>query len=79
MRVNIYNVHAAKTNLSQLIEQACAGEEVVIARNNEPVVKLVPIQRRPRRQRGSLKGKVVVYDSFFDPMSEEEVADWGLI
>ncbi|CAN5730920.1 hypothetical protein BH23GEM6_BH23GEM6_16020 [soil metagenome] len=36
--MNIYNVHAAKTNLSQLIEQACAGEEVVIARNNEATI-----------------------------------------
>lgn len=76
--MNIYNVHAAKTKLSQLIEQACAGEEVVIARNNEPVVKLVPVQPRAKRQRGTLKGSVVVHDSFFDPMSEEELAAWGL-
>ncbi|CAN5663645.1 hypothetical protein BH23GEM9_BH23GEM9_24190 [soil metagenome] len=76
--MNIYNVHAAKTRLSQLIEQACAGEEVVIARNNEPVVKLVPVQPRPKRQRGTLKGIVIVHDSFFDPMSDEDLAAWGL-
>lgn len=58
--MNIYNVHAAKTQLSKLIEQAVAGEEVVIARNNEPIVKLVPVLPRPKRQRGLLKGQVVI-------------------
>jgi prevent-host-death family protein len=76
--MNVYNVHAAKTHLSRLIERACAGEEVVIARNNEPVVKLVPIQPRPRRQRGSLKGRIFIHDSFFDPLSDEELESWGL-
>jgi prevent-host-death family protein len=73
----IVNVHAAKTHLSRLIEQACAGEEVVIARNNEPIVKLVPIRStEPRRQRGSLEGKVVVPDSFFEPLPPEELDAW---
>jgi prevent-host-death family protein len=76
--MSVYNVHAAKTKLSQLIEQACGGEEVIIARNNEPVVKLVPIQPRPKRNFGSLKGQVVVPDSFFDPLSEDELEGWGL-
>jgi prevent-host-death family protein len=76
--MNVYNVHAAKTNLSKLIEQACAGEDVVIARNNEPLVKLVPVQPRAKRQRGMLKGSVVVHDSFFAPMSDEELDGWGL-
>jgi prevent-host-death family protein len=76
--MNVYNVHTAKTQLSKLIEQAIAGEEVVIARNNEPVVKLVPVQPRPKRQRGTLKGQVIVYDSFFDPMPDEELERWGM-
>jgi prevent-host-death family protein len=75
--MTVYNVHAAKTQLSKLIEQAIAGEEVVIARNNEPVVKLVPVQPRPKRQRGSLKGQIVIHDSFFDPMTDEELEQWG--
>ena len=54
--MQVVNIHAAKTNLSRLIELACAGEEIVIARNNEPVVKLVTMQSvAPRRQRGSLR------------------------
>jgi|HubBroStandDraft_6_1064221.scaffolds.fasta_scaffold3543029_1 prevent-host-death family protein len=39
----IVNIHAAKTNLSKLIEKAEAGEEVVIARNGKPAVKLTPV------------------------------------
>ena len=40
----IWNIHAAKTNLSKLIERAEAGEEVVIARNGKPAVKLTPVE-----------------------------------
>jgi len=39
----IVNIHAAKTNLSKLIERAEAGEDVVIARNGKPAVKLTPV------------------------------------
>lgn len=76
--MTIINVHAAKTNLSRLIERACEGEEIVIARNNEPVVRLVPVQAtRPRRQRGSLEGQVFVPDSFFEPLPADELEAWG--
>lgn len=76
--MSIVNVHAAKTHLSRLIQRACAGEEIVIARNNEPVVKLVPVAKSaPKRQRGSLEGKVVVPDSFFDPLPDDELDAWG--
>jgi prevent-host-death family protein len=39
----VTNIHAAKTNLSRLVEAALRGEEVVLARNGKPVVKLVPL------------------------------------
>ena len=39
------NVHQAKTRLSELLVAAEAGEEVVIARNGAPVVRLVPVTR----------------------------------
>ena len=74
----IVTIHAAKTNLSRLIERACAGEEVVIARGSEPVVKLVPIAyEAPQRQFGALKGKVQVTDAFFEPLPAEELERWG--
>ena len=73
----IVTVHAAKTNLSRLIEQACAGEEVIIARGSKPVVKLVPItQAVPQRVFGALKGKLQVPDTFFDPLPPDEIGRW---
>lgn len=75
--MTVVNVHAAKTNLSRLIEQALRGEEVVIARGDKPVVRLVPIDApMPRRRFGSLKGQLEVPDSFFDPLPEDELKLW---
>jgi antitoxin (DNA-binding transcriptional repressor) of toxin-antitoxin stability system len=66
--MKIVTVHAAKTHLSKLIEKACAGEEVIIARGNLPVVKPVPVAyRKPKRQFGVLKGKLSVPSEFFKP------------
>jgi prevent-host-death family protein len=76
--MEIFNVHAAKTHLSRLIERACAGEEIVIARNNEPAVRLVPVaDEKPRRRRGSLEGEVIVPDEFFDPLPDDELDPWN--
>jgi prevent-host-death family protein len=63
------NIHEAKTNLSKLI---ASGEEVVIARNGEPVARLVPI-RPPvsRREPGSAVGTLSVPADFFEPLPEE--------
>jgi antitoxin (DNA-binding transcriptional repressor) of toxin-antitoxin stability system len=70
-------IHAAKTNLSRLIEKACAGEEVVIARGKTPVVRLVPVGAvKPRRRFGSLRGKLRVTDAFFEPLPEDELKRW---
>ncbi len=70
------NVHEAKTNLSRLLAQVEAGEDVVIARNGKPVARLVGVQKRGRPQPDVLKGRLVVPDSFFDPLPEEELALW---
>jgi prevent-host-death family protein len=70
------NVHEAKTNLSRLLAQVEAGEEVVIARNGNPVARLVRVQPRGKRQFGSMKGRISIDDSFFDPLPEEELAAW---
>ena len=70
------NVHEAKTNLSRLLKQAETGEEVVIARNGKPVARLVGYSRRGKRQPDTLRGRIVIDDSFFDPLPEEELAAW---
>jgi prevent-host-death family protein len=70
-------VHEAKTNLSKLIERACRGEEVIIARGATPVVRLVPIgEVQGRRQPGALRGKLLVGPGFFEPLPAEELSAW---
>jgi prevent-host-death family protein len=69
------NIHAAKTNLSKLIDAALSGEEVIIAKGNRPVVKLVAIPQN-RFKFGILKGKLGEVPDFLEPMSEEELALW---
>ena len=70
------NVHEAKTNLSRLLAQVEAGEEVLIARSGTPVARLVRVQKRGKRQPDIFKGKIVIPDSFFDPLPEEELKAW---
>ena len=74
--MTVVNVHQAKTQLSRLLAQVEAGEEVVIARRGEPVARLVRCKRQGMRQFGAMKGKLVVGDRFFDPLPEEELRAW---
>ncbi len=70
-------IHQAKTNLSKLIEQACEGEEIVIARGPKPVARLVPISDvKGRRQPGALRGRLKVGKEFFEPLPADELAGW---
>lgn len=69
-------VHAAKTNLSKLIDAALSGEEVVIAKGQKPVVKLTPIPQNSFTI-GILKGQVSgSAPDFFEPMDEDDLANW---
>ena len=74
--MTVVNVHQAKTRLSKLLAQVEAGEEVVIARRGEPVARLVPCKPRGKRQFGAMKDRIVIDDSFFDPLPEEELKAW---
>ena len=70
-------VHAAKTHLSKLIERACAGEDVVIARGRTPVVRLVPVRKAPPRRRfGAMRGRAGTTKAFFAPLPPEEIEGW---
>lgn len=73
-------VHEAKTNLSKLLARVEAGEEVVIARGNQPVARLVPMEK-PKKQKllGAFKGQFELSDAFFDPLPDDELAAWGMI
>lgn len=74
----VHSIHAAKTQLSRLVERACAGEEVVIARGKTPVVKLVPTgSEAPLRRFGAMRGRARVTRAFFDPLPDEELTAWS--
>jgi len=69
-------IHKAKTQISRLIEKACRGEDVVIARGSKPVVRLVAIQNpRGSRKPGALKGKEIGPE-FFEPLPPKELERW---
>lgn len=65
------NIHEAKTHLSRLVDEAVAGGEVVIARANRPLVRLVPVAeaRRPRRL-GTAAGRVRIAEDFDAPLED---------
>lgn len=68
------NVYEAKTHLSQLLERAAAGEEIVIARAGKPVARLMPLEEKPaRRPLGAWRGKVWMAPDF-DELPEEIAA-----
>lgn len=63
------NIHAAKTHLSALVEEAAAGEEIVIARAGRPVARLVPLARPSApRTPGALKGRIRMAADFDAPL-----------
>lgn len=74
--MSMVNIHQAKTQLSRLLVQVEAGEEVVIARNGKPVARLVRFRDRGKRRFGALRGKISIDKSFFDPLPESELAAW---
>lgn len=69
------NVHEAKTQLSKLIAAALLGEDVIIARDNKPVVRLVAVpQTKPKFKFGILSG--LNPPDFLEPMSEAALREW---
>jgi len=71
----VVNIHEAKTQLSKLIAQVEAGEDVVIARAGVPVARLTRLEQepRPRRVLGVLRGQIWVAPDF-DDTSDELIA-----
>lgn len=67
------NIHEAKTHLSHLIEEVERGEDIVIARHNRPVARLVPVATTPRKP-GALHGKITIHADFDTPWPDEALA-----
>jgi prevent-host-death family protein len=73
------NVHEAKTQLSRLLQEVENGEEVVIARNGEPVAKLVPhVEERKPREPGWGEGWIEILPGF-DEYDEQIARDFGML
>ncbi len=64
------NLYDAKTHLSDLVERAAAGEEIIIARAGKPRARLVPLPQalREPRQPGGWEGQIWIADGFDDPL-----------
>lgn len=63
-----FNIAEAKAHFSELVKKAMLGEEVIIARDNKPLLRLTPVApvAAVRRQPGSAKGKVLAIADDFD-------------
>jgi prevent-host-death family protein len=62
-----YNIADAKAHFSELVRRAAQGEEIVIARDNHPLVKLVPVAPAPgQRKPGSARGLILHMADDFD-------------
>jgi len=76
--MEIANIHEAKSHLSKLVERAMNGEEVIIAKAGQPMVRLVPIQPDDSpRQGGQWKGCVRIAEDF-DILPNDIAAAFGI-
>ena len=70
MKVSVYE---AKSKLSQMINAALEGEEVIITRNGQETVQLVRVNRKGKRNWiGMYDGEIVIHDDFDEPIAEFE-------
>jgi len=67
------NIAEAKAKLSELIDRALAGEEIVIARAGKPLVQLTPVEQMTQRQPGLLRDWRVPDDLFLEPADPEDL------
>jgi prevent-host-death family protein len=69
------NIYEAKTRLSQLVDQAVAGQDVVVSRHGKPLVRITRLETEPRRIRfGVLKGRLRIAADFDAPLADEVLA-----
>jgi prevent-host-death family protein len=73
--MKIVNIHQAKTTLSQLLESALAGEDVIISKAGKPLARIIPYQpeKKPRIP-GYWKDRVKMADDFDAPLPAEILA-----
>jgi antitoxin (DNA-binding transcriptional repressor) of toxin-antitoxin stability system len=75
--MKIVSIDVAETNLLHLLARVEAGEEIILARGEEPIAKLVPFHPpAKKRSFGALRGVVSVGPEFFDPLPAQELEAW---
>lgn len=70
----VVKVQEAKTRLSALLAEVEAGADIVIARGDVPVARLVPVKKPGPRAMGFVAYRVP--EAFFESLPEEELAAW---
>jgi prevent-host-death family protein len=71
------NIYEAKKDLSRLLKRALLGEEIIIAKQGEPMAKLVPIKKkRSKRVLGLFKGKIHLSDDIDQPLPDDVIEDF---
>ena len=76
--MKMVNLHVAKTHLSRLVDEAAAGQEVVIAKSGKPMVRLVPVTATGRRTGfGSLRGRIRIGADFDAPLPDSVLQAFG--
>lgn len=78
-----FNIYEAKTSLSKLVEQASAGEEVIIAKAGKPMVRMVPFEAKAEEKKkrdwgNNLLGVTYIAPDFDEPVwTDEELDEFG--
>lgn len=73
--MTIVNIHEAKTQLSRYVDQAAAGEEIIIARSGKPVARLVSLTASSQPRKLGLGAGRFRMPEGFDAMAQSEIAD----
>ena len=69
--MEIVNMHEAKTNLSKLAQKVLQGDRVLISKNNEPIMELIPFKKGSQKSAyGIMKGQISLTESFWDADKE---------
>ena len=69
------NIYEAKTRLSQLVDKAAAGEDVIVSRNGKPLVRITALVPEKRQIKfGVLRGKVTIAPDFDAPLPSDVLA-----
>ena len=72
MHTQTYNIHEAKTHFSKLIQAVLDGEEIIIAKAGQPLVKMAPfVAPKKKLVAGTMKGKIWMSDHFDDPLPDD--------